>query len=93
MESTHLLTVSQLVADNLPQANFSPTHCTIAFRLECKEFTRHFSRIKLAPFGRSSTILNSENRMRDPCFTAFLNNHWLGMTVFLGIVIDLAVYP
>ena len=31
-------------------------------------------------------------RQRDPCFTAFLNNHWLGMTIFLGIVIDLAVY-
>ena len=32
-------------------------------------------------------------RQRDPCFAAFLNNHWLGMTIFLGIVIDLAFYP
>ena len=32
-------------------------------------------------------------RQRDLCFTAFLNNHWLGMAVFLGIVIDLAFYP
>ena len=32
-------------------------------------------------------------RQRDPCFTAFLNNHWLGMAIFLGIVIDLAFYP
>ena len=32
-------------------------------------------------------------RGRDPaaCFRAFLGNHWLGMTVFLGIAVDYAV--
>jgi 4-hydroxybenzoate polyprenyltransferase len=32
-------------------------------------------------------------RGRDPaaCFRAFLDNHWLGMTVFLGIAVDYAV--
>jgi 4-hydroxybenzoate polyprenyltransferase len=34
-------------------------------------------------------------RERQPqaCFQAFLNNHWLGMAVFLGIVIDYLLRP
>lgn len=27
-------------------------------------------------------------RDRDACFTAFLNNHWVGLVVFMGIVVD-----
>jgi len=29
------------------------------------------------------------NRERDKCFQAFLHNHWVGMTVFVGIFIEL----
>jgi len=34
-------------------------------------------------------------RERDPirCTQAFLNNHWLGMTVFIALVLDLAITP
>ena len=35
------------------------------------------------------TLIRS--RSRDACFQAFLHNHWLGMAVFAGIVIDHAV--
>ncbi len=28
------------------------------------------------------------NRQRQACFNAFLNNHWVGMTVFFGILLD-----
>ena len=31
------------------------------------------------------------NRERDACFKAFLNNHWVGMIIFVGIVIE--YYP
>ncbi len=31
------------------------------------------------------------NRDRDGCFRAFLHNHWLGLAVFAGTVIDFAV--
>ena len=31
------------------------------------------------------------HRNRESCFRAFLHNHWLGMTVFAGIVLDHAV--
>jgi len=31
-------------------------------------------------------------RERDPCFKAFLNNHWAGMALFVGAVLDLAVF-
>lgn len=27
-----------------------------------------------------------KNRLRERCFSAFLNNHWVGMIVFIGIV-------
>jgi 4-hydroxybenzoate polyprenyltransferase len=30
-------------------------------------------------------------REREACFKAFLNNHWVGMVVFIGIVADLAL--
>lgn len=29
------------------------------------------------------------NRERDPCFRAFLNNHWAGLALFLGLALDL----
>lgn len=31
------------------------------------------------------------NRERGPCFVAFLNNHWAGLTVFIGLVLDYAL--
>lgn len=30
-------------------------------------------------------------RDRDACFKAFLNNHWVGMAVFIGIVVDKSI--
>ena len=32
-----------------------------------------------------------KGRDRAPCFRAFLHNHWLGLAVFVGIALDLAV--
>lgn len=32
------------------------------------------------------------HRERDPCFKAFLNNHWAGMALFIGAVLDLALF-
>jgi len=33
-----------------------------------------------------------KDRTRDGCFKAFLNNHWLGLTVFVSIVLDFYIY-
>lgn len=33
------------------------------------------------------------HRTRDDCFEAFLNNHWVGLAIFLGIVLDLQITP
>jgi 4-hydroxybenzoate polyprenyltransferase len=33
----------------------------------------------------------ARHRQRDPCFRAFLHNHWVGMAVFAGIAADLAL--
>jgi 4-hydroxybenzoate polyprenyltransferase len=30
-------------------------------------------------------------RERDPCFRAFLGNHWLGLSIFAGIALDYAL--
>ncbi len=35
----------------------------------------------------------ARNRERQGCFKAFLNNNWVGMTVFIGIVAHYAIYP
>lgn len=32
------------------------------------------------------------DRNRDACFKAFLNNHWAGMALFIGAVMDLALF-
>lgn len=32
-----------------------------------------------------------EKRDREGCFKAFLNNHWVGMAIFIGIALDYAV--
>lgn len=34
---------------------------------------------------------STRGRDRDACFRAFLNNHWVGLTVFVGIAADLAL--
>ena len=34
-----------------------------------------------------------KNRERNLCFQAFLNNHWLGLVLFLAVAIDLFLYP
>ncbi|MGK0499203.1 MAG: 4-hydroxybenzoate polyprenyltransferase [Oceanicoccus sp.] len=31
------------------------------------------------------------HRQRDACFKAFLNNHWAGLIIFIGIVIDYGI--
>jgi 4-hydroxybenzoate polyprenyltransferase len=31
------------------------------------------------------------HRMRDACFKAFLNNNWVGLAIFVGIAVDLAL--
>lgn len=31
-----------------------------------------------------------KDRLRDPCFKAFLNNNWVGMTIFIGIALHYA---
>ena len=33
-----------------------------------------------------------KSRTQEGCFKAFLNNHWLGLTVFISIVLDLYMY-
>src|SRR5690606_13944800 len=33
----------------------------------------------------------SRHRERGPCFRALLNNHWVGMAVFIGIAADYAL--
>lgn len=32
------------------------------------------------------------HRERDPCFKAFLNNHWAGMALFISAALDLALF-
>ncbi|HAK51640.1 MAG TPA: 4-hydroxybenzoate octaprenyltransferase [Gammaproteobacteria bacterium] len=32
-------------------------------------------------------------REREGCFSAFLNNHWLGLVIFVSITVDLFLYP
>ena len=34
-----------------------------------------------------------KDRTPDGCFKAFLSNHWLGLTVFVSIVLDFYIYP
>ena len=34
-----------------------------------------------------------KNRERNRCFQAFLNNHWVGLALFLAVAIDLFLYP
>jgi 4-hydroxybenzoate polyprenyltransferase len=34
-----------------------------------------------------------KDRQREQCFKAFLNNHWLGLALFLAIAADLILYP
>jgi 4-hydroxybenzoate polyprenyltransferase len=31
------------------------------------------------------------NRTRDGCFKAFLNNHWVGLSIFLGVIVHYAL--
>ncbi|MEX0584642.1 MAG: 4-hydroxybenzoate octaprenyltransferase, partial [Natronospirillum sp.] len=33
------------------------------------------------------------HRERGPCFKAFLHNHWVGLCVFVGVVVDRTVLP
>ena len=33
------------------------------------------------------------NRDRDGCFRAFLNNHWLGLAVFVGLALESVPMP
>lgn len=35
----------------------------------------------------------SRRREPDPCLAAFLNNNWLGMSVFIALVLDYALFP
>jgi 4-hydroxybenzoate polyprenyltransferase len=40
-------------------------------------------------FGRQ--LVTIRDRDRDACFRAFLNNNWVGITIFLGLVLHFAV--
>ncbi len=33
-----------------------------------------------------------KDRARDPCFAAFLNNHWVGLSIFVGIFLHYALF-
>jgi 4-hydroxybenzoate polyprenyltransferase len=45
--------------------------------------------IAAALFGYQQYLIRF--REREACFKAFLNNHWVGMAVFIGIAVDLAL--
>lgn len=42
-------------------------------------------------FIRQHQLIRSRERM--PCFRAFLSNHWAGLAVFAGTVLDLTIVP
>lgn len=47
--------------------------------------------IALGCFGYQHYLIR--DRQRGPCFAAFLHNHWVGLAVFSGVVLDQTVLP
>ena len=51
----------------------------------------YFAAVVLAAIIAGWHVRLIRGRSREACFRAFLHNHWLGLTVFAGIVLDFAV--
>jgi len=52
-----------------------------------------FVGLVVAAYLIARQLHDCRNRDREECFKAFLNNHYVGMAIFIGLAIDYLVYP
>lgn len=47
----------------------------------------------LAALAIAKQLHNCRERDRDECFKAFINNHYVGMIIFIGLALDYLIFP
>ena len=58
-----------------------------------KQHWPYFSCLGLAAVVAGYHYFLIRNRNREKCFHAFLHNHWIGLIIFAGIVLDAWLFP